>query len=48
MGFLGRGQRGDAKGTRRPQDDNGDGQAVCDIGAYELLPARIFANGFEG
>ena len=37
----------DARGTSRPQDGNGDGQAVCDIGAYELLAARIFADGFE-
>jgi hypothetical protein len=37
----------DARGSSRPQDGNGDGQAVCDIGAYELLPARIFADGFE-
>jgi hypothetical protein len=37
----------DARGTSRPQDGNGDGQPVCDIGAHELLPARIFADGFE-
>jgi hypothetical protein len=48
MGILGRGQPRDPRVTRRPQDDNGDSQAVCDIGAYELLSARIFANGFEG
>ncbi len=47
MGFPGRGQPRDARVTRRPQDDNGDGQAVCDIGAYELPPARIFVDGFE-
>jgi hypothetical protein len=47
MGFLGRGQPRDARVTHRPQDGNDDGQAVCDIGAHELLPARILANGFE-
>lgn len=27
----------DARGFSRPQDGNGDGNAVCDIGAYEFL-----------
>lgn len=48
MGLFGRGQPCDARVTRRPQDGNGDGQAVCATGANELLPARIFANGFDG
>jgi len=28
----------DQRGTMRPVDGNGDGVAVCDIGAYEFLP----------
>lgn len=28
----------DQRGAPRPQDGNGDGVAVCDLGAYELIP----------
>jgi CSLREA domain-containing protein len=28
----------DQRGIARPQDRNGDGVAVCDLGAYELIP----------
>ncbi len=28
----------DQRGVTRPQDGNGDGVAVCDLGAYELVP----------
>jgi hypothetical protein len=28
----------DQRGVARPQDGNGDGSAVCDIGAYEFAP----------
>src|SRR5690606_32456736 len=28
----------DQRGTARPQDGDGDGVAVCDLGAYELTP----------
>ena len=38
----------DARDTERPIDGNGDGEAQCDVGAYEHpLPAAIFRNGFE-
>ncbi|MEM9303021.1 MAG: Ig-like domain-containing protein [Pseudomonadota bacterium] len=37
----------DAVGTPRPVDGDGDGVAACDIGAAELLPDRVFADGFE-
>ena len=33
-------------GVTRPQDGNGDGSAICDIGSYEANDA-IFADGFE-
>lgn len=36
----------DARGMPRPQDGDGDGIALCDVGAYEA-PVRIFANGFD-
>lgn len=36
----------DAQGSARPQDGDGDGLAVCDIGAYELVDA-VFRSGFE-
>lgn len=29
----------DQRGVTRPQDGNGDGTAVCDIGAYEFVPS---------
>jgi CSLREA domain-containing protein len=28
----------DQRGVTRPQDGNGDGSAICDLGSYELLP----------
>jgi hypothetical protein len=28
----------DQRGVARPQDGNGDGRSICDIGAYERLP----------
>lgn len=31
----------DQRGVSRPQDGDGDGTAVCDIGAYELVPRRM-------
>jgi hypothetical protein len=37
----------DQRGADRHADGNDDGQAPCDIGAYELLPADIFSDGFE-
>ena len=39
--------RADALGTTRPLDGNGDGTALCDIGAVEVRGERIFADGFE-
>ncbi len=35
----------DERGEVRPQDGDGDGDAVCDTGAFELAP--IFRDGFE-
>jgi hypothetical protein len=37
----------DARGNERPIDGNGDGDAVCDPGAFEHADLRIFSNGFE-
>jgi hypothetical protein len=38
----------DQRGVARPQDGNGDGSAVCDSGAVELLaPGLPFSDGFE-
>ncbi len=37
----------DARGVARPQDGNGDGLARCDVGAFELQAAELFADGFE-
>lgn len=40
----------DQRGITRPQDGNGDGIAICDIGAVEVSAAEstlIFADGFE-
>jgi hypothetical protein len=38
---------GDARGALRPEDGDGDGTPVCDIGAYEAANPRIFSNSFE-
>lgn len=32
-------QSADQRGVTRPQDGNGDGIAVCDVGAYEFVPS---------
>lgn len=37
----------DSQGTPRPLDGNGDGAAVCDIGAVELRRDLIFTDGFD-
>jgi hypothetical protein len=37
----------DARGVRRPQDGNGDGDAICDVGAVEVAPDALFIDGFE-
>lgn len=38
----------DQRGQPRPQDGDGDGSAVCDVGAYEAADAdRLFADGFD-
>lgn len=40
----------DQRGTARPQDGDGNGSSICDIGALEVavgLPEIIFKNGFE-
>lgn len=38
----------DQRGVSRPQDGNGDGVAVCDSGAVEVLfEGPVFADGFE-
>lgn len=38
----------DQRGLSRPQDGDGDGNAVCDIGAVELAgPGEIFAETFD-
>jgi len=37
----------DARGTSRPIDGNGDGLALCDVGAFEHPSSSIFRNGFE-
>lgn len=37
----------DALGASRPQDGDGDGTALCDVGAYEVQGPQVFANGFE-
>ncbi len=37
----------DARGISRPQDGNGDGNAVCDIGAVERKTDAVFDSGFE-
>ncbi|SDD75101.1 choice-of-anchor Q domain-containing protein [Aquimonas voraii] len=37
----------DARGVTRPQDGNGDGNAACDVGAFELQAIELFADGFE-
>ncbi|MFK7954812.1 MAG: choice-of-anchor Q domain-containing protein [Lysobacterales bacterium] len=37
----------DARGVSRPQDGNGDGSAVCDIGAVERKTDGVFSSSFE-
>lgn len=38
----------DARAAERPQDGNGDGDAFCDVGAYEHAASPLlFRNGFE-
>lgn len=37
----------DQRGAARPFDGDGDQVAQCDIGAFELAPLVIFADGFE-
>ncbi|MEO8460579.1 MAG: right-handed parallel beta-helix repeat-containing protein [Dokdonella sp.] len=37
----------DQRGVARPQDGDGDGTAVCDVGAIELDIDQIFDDGFE-
>jgi hypothetical protein len=37
----------DARGATRPSDGDGDGNAVCDVGAYEYRADAIFGDGFE-
>jgi CSLREA domain-containing protein len=36
-------QATDQRGSSRPQDGNGDGRAVCDIGAFEVGPPVTYA-----
>lgn len=37
----------DLDGRTRPLDGNGDGSAICDIGAHERQREELFADGFE-
>lgn len=37
----------DQRGMPRPYDGDQNGAATCDMGAFELVPDHIFANGFE-
>ena len=38
----------DQRGVTRPQDGDGDGSAICDIGAYEVAPITLIGpNGGE-
>ena len=32
----------DQRGVSRPFDGNGDGLAICDIGAYECIPLVVY------
>lgn len=38
----------DQRRAMRPADGDGDGQAHCDIGAFEASADRLFVNGFDG
>jgi hypothetical protein len=37
----------DQRGVARPIDGELNGSAICDIGSFELIPDRIFADGFD-
>ncbi len=37
----------DQRGVIRPQDGNGDGEAVCDIGSYELGPGQLIVTTLD-
>jgi CSLREA domain-containing protein len=37
----------DQRGRERPTDGDGDGNAVCDIGAFEAAAAEIFTDRFQ-
>jgi CSLREA domain-containing protein len=37
----------DQRGRQRPTDGDGDGNAVCDIGAFEAAAAEIFTDRFQ-
>ena len=38
----------DQRGLQRPADGDGDGDAVCDVGAVEVQRDAIFVDGFDG
>jgi len=37
----------DARNSGRPFDGDGNGVAICDVGAVEFRPQLLFSNGFE-
>lgn len=37
----------DQRGNPRPADGDGDGSAICDVGAFELVADLIFADRFQ-